>query len=53
MGVLLGGTLLAGGRFAQAPATPFQPDPRMMRATRLRDVATPDVLSLMNTLGAP
>ena len=41
------------GRLAHARATPRHPRSRMIRATRLREVRTPDRLSSRNTFGAP
>lgn len=38
---------------ARLLVTPRQPCSRMMRATRLREVATPDVSGRMDAFGAP
>lgn len=38
---------------ARLLVTPHQPCPRMMRATRLREVATPDASGRMGAFGAP
>ena len=41
------------GRLAQPRVVPTQPFSRMMRATRLCDVDSPECLSSAKTLGAP